>query len=296
MSTVRITAEDAADTRVTGVSPDNEKRIESLQVMVFDSNGNAEGYARSAGSTLTINMTCGRSKQFRAAVNCTADLSSISTLGQWEATAVRLGDCKSNRLAMTGSTSMDVLADTDVSINVSRLVSKVSINSITRRFESPALASKTFIVEGIYLINAAGDTNFGGGAPTVWFNKSALVGGDADALLCDGSLDAVLADGASYNTPHSFYCCPNPTVSDAQGGGWSARHTRLVVEAQLDGSTMYYPITLPVLKANHTYTVSGLTITGKGCSSPDSIAERSSHSAILTIEDWSSGASYSENL
>lgn len=289
-------AKDAADTRVTGISPDNERRIESLQVMVFDSNGNSEGYARSAGSTLTINMTCGRSKQFRAAVNCTADLSSVSTLGQWEATAVRLGDCTGNRLAMAGGTSMDILEDTDVTINVSRLMSKVSINSITRRFESPALASKTFIIKGIYLINAAGDTNFGSGMPTVWLNKSALAGGDADALLCDGSLNAALADGASYNTPHSFYCCPNPTTTDTQGGSWSARHTRLVVEAQLDGATMYYPITLPVLKANHTYTVSGLTITGKGCSSPDSIAERSSHSAILTIEDWNSGASYTEKL
>lgn len=295
-SEVTVEVTDEAATRVTSVSAGDETRIQSLQVAVFGRDGQVEAYARSSGSTLTLNITCGTGKQFRAAVNCAADLSTAGTAAQWDATTVRLQDCAKDRLPMYGYLTRDITADTRVSINVSRLVARVSVSSVKRSFEAPSLAAKTFSIRSVYLINAAGSTTLAGGAPSLWLNRGRLEGGTADALLCDANINTSLTNGSSYDVAHSFYCCPNPTSSDSQGGTWSARRTRLVVEAQLDGVTMYYPVTLPQIQPNRTYTVSSLVITGKGASSPDAVIEKSTVSATVTIKDWASGATYTEKI
>jgi hypothetical protein len=59
----------------------------------------------------------------------------------------------------------------------------------------------------------------------------------------------------------------------------------LVIEATLDGTTYYYPVSIPIIQSNKTYTISELKITVPGSLSPDIPVSKQAVKGTITIAD-----------
>lgn len=286
-----------AATKATSIVASNETNVNRLQVFIFDSSGAVESYKSAAGSSLTLSTTTGN-KEIYALVNC-PDCTSISNKTGLLAAISELSSNALNSFAMVGSLQKTVTGtDSDVIVPVKRIVAKISIAKITANFSSPALAAQEFIVKKIYIINVAGNANYGlTAAPSVWYNKSKYESGPVDALTYDGNVNATVTSSSPHSVAHSFYCYPNPTTTDANAGAWSPRKTRLVVETTLGGTTYYYPITMPPIERNKTYTVTELIVTRPGSDDPDTPVTTKDCTYSVSVQDWETGlAPYVETI
>lgn len=290
-----------------------EKSANNLQILVFDTQGRLNAYHKDGNADLTdvnITTTIGR-KNVYAVING-PDLSGIKSHSALQAFNVALAENSldsSVGFVMAGSAECQVLASSVATpvIKASRLVSRVALQKINNKVPS---AYGSIKINSAVLANVAGNQNvLGNAAISTWYNKA---GKNASGNIIDCS--SVTADCASLTSelisksvpcgyslamtsPYLFYCYPNSTTTDVQGwngGSFSARKTRLVVSADINGTTYYYPITLTTPPArNTTYTVE-LTITGLGSTDPDKPVEKGSFSATVEIADWSTGEAYSE--
>ena len=284
-------------TKATGIKEANEKKVKKMQVYVLDSSGAVESYKSATGESLTLSTTTG-SKEIYALVNCpdypaiASKTELLNTVSQFSANAL-------DGFEMVGVLKKTITStDPTEVVPVKRLVSKVVIGKISARFTSAAYSSLPFTVKAIYLINVAGDMNYGvDGTPSVWYNKSKYESSACDFMLYDGNLNRTVTSTTPYTVEHSFYCYPNPTSGDANGGTWSARHTRLVIETTLGQETYYYPITLPAIDRNKTYCVSELIVTRPGSTDPDVPVSTSSCTYSVQVEGWNAGlAPYVETI
>ena len=283
-------------TRATGVKEDEEAAVNSLQVLVFHSDGSIDAVGKASGDSLTVNVTAGKDKRLWAVANA-PDLSGVSREEELCGSISRLTDNSIGSFVMCGKTVSDIIGDTGVSIELVRMVAKVSLKGVTRQFDAPGLAARPLTVKGIYLINVSSALRLdGGGEVTDWLNRGKFESSGADGLLSDKNLSIQLSNGVTYSCLHSFYCYPNPTSEDSVEQSWSPRKTRLVLEAELDGGTCWYSLTFPQILRNCSYTIENLTLSGKGSPTPDTPYGRDPVSASVTVLDWASGSEYTEKL
>lgn len=275
--TVKVTGHSLA-TRATTVT--GEATVNDLQVFVFRKGMNeldAYGSARSA-TQLSISCTTGE-KDVIAIVNA-PDMKEVATK---DALLAKVSELSGNSLAnfeMIGSTTASVPAESGITIAVDRLAARVVIRKITRDFSSPALQGVDFTIDAIYLVNAAGDLNYGRtDAPSKWYNIAKNKNEQA-ALLVDTPAAAV-ANKESHATAHHFYAYPNLNSADDE-----IADTRLVVETTLDGRKYYYPINMPKMDSNKSYEISELRITRPGSDDPDKPIEIVDQDFKITVNDW----------
>lgn len=275
------------DSKAAGINAeDNEKKINSVQVFVFSSDGKLEAEAYGTAPTLQMVTTKG-DKTVKVLVNHER-LTSVAMLSDWTNYVADLEVNKTNSFLMTGQETITVKDNTvNLSTVVTRQVTKVVIKKITNNMTLSQYQSNPVKVVGIYLINVVGHRPLQAWKdPTRWLNKGGRDSAE-NSLYAEFPASKTLSYGSTDSSEHYFYCLPNPTSTDNQSETWSARHTRLVVEAQIDGKTYYYPITLPVLNPNHIYTINELTITRPGTDSPDLTAPLSSMTFDLQVKPWS---------
>jgi hypothetical protein len=283
-------------TRVTGISAEDEAAVNSLQVFVFDSDGDIDAVGQGSGESLSLNVTTGKGKRLWAVANA-PELTGISREEELRGSISSLTDNSPQNLVMAGNTTADIISDTEISISLVRLVAKLSVRSITRDFSASGLAARPLTIKGLYLINAPAEMRLDGdGDVSGWLNCGGFASSGADRMLSDRGLNINLSNSATYSTAHSFYCYPNPCTTDSAEEDWCPRKTRLVLEAELDGSLCYYSLTFPEIRRNCSYTIENLTLSGKGSTEPDTPYGRESLSASLTVRDWQDGSSYTEKL
>ena len=287
-------------------APD-ETKVNSLQIYVFRSNGGLEAYGKAMSSKVVTQCTSGP-KVIVALANA-PDIRDARTKAELDA---RISDLKANSpgsFVMYGTVSREVSASSGtITIPVTRMVARVSIQKITNRLDLPQYAGSSIQIRRIYLVNAAGNMKYGDTSydvksvkadaftPTVWYNTGACKGdGDLPALLNSRELSSATASpSAPYTVAHYFYCYPNPTATDSQTG--TARYTRLVVEVSIDGRLCYYPISIPGIKNNHTYNISELVITHIGSDSPDTPITYNEASFTVTVNPWQDGSDSSVTI
>ena len=212
-----------------------------------------------------------------------------------------------SQLVMFGSRIISVSGQDNrpQSIGVNRLVSKVSIRKISTDFSDPTLRFRTFRLKAIYLTNCYGKNklrNDGEASEmnadvSCWYNRMGFHSdAGVDALLADRGINAVITASSPYGQEHHFYCYPNRTDQDSRSGEWSIRHTRLVLEADIDGKTYFYPITLPTMQRNKTYIIEEAIIRKLGSNDPEK-DEPGSIDAIFetSTSDWSPVFTVHEN-
>ena len=293
-----------------------EKQVNKVQIFVFDESGKINIY-KDAGTTqsnISISTTTGK-KTIWAVVNG-PDLSEVASLAELEDTAIDLAansTTAATGFVMAGSTSCTVSATAaTANISVSRLVARVALQKVTNQLPDGYGA---LTIDNVVLTNVAGNQNIAGDAtPATWYNKmgrkdgatesSQIIDGETNKASCEAltfkSVKQEVAHGSNLNisTPYLFYSFPNSNTAGSTGwvNPFTARASRLVVTATIDGVKYYYPVTLSKkLERNKAYTVE-ITITGLGSTDPDKPIEKGGLTAAITVLDWVDGGSYEETL
>ena len=286
----------------------DEKAVRCLQVFVFNEAGTKETDKFVSASSLTITSPVGR-KHIWAIVNH----SRFADIAKEEDLKKTVTDLSENytsgdgiRLVMAGEKDVEVTqASEQVIVNVTRLASRILLKSVKRVFSDTYLTGRSFTIKDIYLKNVAGNTNFSldkknNGLdwdivdPTTWYNmlkdsETATV----SPLLCSHGLSIACEEATAKEINQVFYTYPNPTSGDNTGSSWCARHTRLVVHAEITGGgsgtvQSYYTFTLPVLKRNCSYEITDITFTmlGKDNDGDDSVTDTGAAAITLKVLDW----------
>lgn len=278
-------------TKVTGES--GEDAVADLQVFVFDESGNLEAYGHAAALSLTLSCYPG-SKKAVALVNAPSYPEITSYPGLVEKLS-SLTDNSVGRLVMEGETDVKLASSTSVTVPVSRIAAKITLKSVVNAMELEYHRKQTFALTSVYLINVAGDRKYlGDSEPVQWYNKMKYESG-SPAFLWQSLNGKVLSYKGVHNEGNYFYCYPNHTEGDFNDGSWKPRHTRLVVEATLGGTTCYYPVTLPEVDQNTAYEIS-LTVTRPGSDSPDDPVDTHSAEFKIKVVDWIDGGDINETI
>lgn len=283
---VNVTILGTAPTRATSVTYANESNVANLQVYVFN-DGKLEDY-QDAGAAMTAQLTATSGERTVWALVNAPSLKDVTTETDLKARVSRLADNKTNSFVMSGSATQELKDGGTVPVTVKRLVSRVSIKKISTEFQY-ALAGESLTVDGIYLINVAGDGNYAAdGTPETWVNQLGHKDNGLDALLYD-KLSATVNNKKTYEKEHVFYPYPNPTQEDSYEADWKPRHTMLVVEVTFEGKKGYYPVVLPVLERNKTYVIDEMVIRHRPGDVPYQPLETGDATVQITVNDWELG-------
>ena len=284
---VNVTILGTAPTRATSVTYDNESKVGNLQVYVFN-NGKLEDY-QDAGAAMTAQLTATSGERTVWALVNAPTLKDVSTETELQAKVSQLSDNKTDSFVMSGSTKQELKDGGTVPVTVKRLVSRVSVKKISTEFQY-ALAGETLTIDGIYLINVAGDNTYAAdGTPGTWVNQLGHKDNGLDALLYDKLTSTTVSNEKPYEKEHVFYPYPNPTKDDNYDATWTPRHTLLVVEVTFESKKGYYPVVLPVLERNKTYVIDELVIRHRPGDVPYKPIETGDATVQITVNEWELG-------
>ena len=276
-------------TRATDVSSNDEEAISNLQIFVFDDKGAVEDYIDAGASRTGEVITKEGEKTVVAIVNAPS-LRSVTTRSGLFTKTTLLSDNYPGSMVMTGEATAVLQDGGNLTIPVTRIISKVVLKKVTLDFTSTINAGKEFRIQSIYLINVPGDNTYSAASePTIWYNKLRDgyndTGCESFRLLSD-SVNTTVSNKSSYTRDHSFYCYPNPVSAESFESTWSPRHTMLVVDALLGNDKVYYPVELPVIGRNKCLTIEELTITKKGSDQPYKPVEDGTCNITVSIVPW----------
>ena len=263
-----------AMTKATGVTTDNEAKVNKLQIFVFRGD-DLDAYASVENAKeLTLSCTAGERVVY-ALVNA-PDYSSVPGKAALLAKVSELSANTLTNFEMVGSKSVTLPQTGTVSIDVNRIASRVVLKKITRNFTSAALQALDFTVDAIYLVNVAGNTSYDlTAAPSTWYNIAENKG-ELASLLAD-TPTAPIAQGQAYDTDHTFYAYPNDLAVNT---------TRIVIETTLGTSKYYYPINLPEMAANKSYEIEEVVLTRPGSDNPDEPVSFADATFSINVIDW----------
>jgi hypothetical protein len=198
-----------------------------------------------------------------------------------------LDDNTIDSMVMSGETEVNLTATSSVTIPVSRLAAKVVLRQVMNNFKFKSDQDAEFLVTHVYLLNVGAERGYLSAAtPKQWYNMMELDTFDSPAFTYEQLSSPVkLPYSSTWTADKYFYCYPNPTETDSSDETWSARRTRLVLEATLDGEVMYYPVTLPVIEPNSSYEVT-VKITRRGSPSPDIPVTGIAAEFSVDVQSW----------
>lgn len=278
-----------ARTKVAGIV--DEETIKSVQVFVFDMQGNIQNMGYVEGSSLSLTCTTGE-KHFAAIVNA-PECPGVGHLDELQALISDFEDNDPGHFVMTGSCVKPVRASQSVSIEVKRLVSKVVLKDVRKAFKLQQHQDMDFIVESAFIMNAPGsfgyfkDLGCGYWINSSFSDMSEIISASGNLLYGDLA-DVVVENDAAVDFSNALFCYPNTTSG-------SEMITYLVVEAMLGSTRCYYPVQLPQMESNVCYNVS-LTVTMPGSPSPDIPVRKEEATISVVVSDWSGNVSVNETL
>ena len=277
-------------TRVTDAG--DESAVNSCQIMVYSlDDGMLEAYAEVTDGSSSIKLKCTTGNKEIVAIANAPSLRSMTSLTALKDARSMLEHNGVGSLVMEGSKTALLTASSSVEIPLRRLAAKVILKGISLDFDSDVYAAMDFEINSIYMINVPADRQYlvpdtESPAPVEWYNKL--------RYEADTDYDAILKDAVnsgpvdSYDIEHVFYSYPNPCQNDDFTDVWSERPTRLVVEAELGGTSYFYPVSLPELKQNTVYEVS-LVVTRPGKTDVNDEMKKYDETFTIKVLDWSEG-------
>lgn len=269
--------------------------VSTLDILIFRSaTGSVEGHVRGSGTRVNAEVLKGVQVDCRAVANAPEGaFASVRTLDDYLSTLCRLDDNAPQRLVMTGGSTFTFTASGTAPLDLSRLVSKVTLTTLTPVFLGYAYAGSEVHLKGACLINAVGSVPYAGTATAgdLWYNRMACDPALAEGLraLLVKDMDVELTDDNPVDLSQSFYVCPNPVSNDDNALNaplWSPRSTRLVLEVEIGGLTNYYPVTLPAMEGNTEYRITDLRLLGPGSSNPDLPVSRQVIDYTVMVNPW----------
>ncbi len=273
-------------TKASGVTEEDESKINDVQVFVFSGDGKLEAYGKESGGSVSLGIFNGK-KTVYALVNAET-LTGITDLATFTTKTSDLTQNRTDNFVMAGMTEFTVeQKNALIPISVKRLVSKVSLVKVENNLDA-IYGDLTFKVLRSYLINVVGTSSYFSdvnvpAASLEWYNKMGFDENDGiGALTYDDYGSADMDPAVTYD----YYCYPNPTAEDSSDEeNWTARYTRLVVEIELGGKTYFYPVNLKGISRNNVYNVT-LTVTRPGSLDPDFPYDEDAASVDVTVAPW----------
>ncbi|MBR5398916.1 MAG: hypothetical protein IK103_03885 [Bacteroidales bacterium] len=207
---------------------------------------------------------------------------------------------------MTGKVTVNVQNDQVVNIVLKRLVAKVVVKGIKTDFAGTPYEGMKLKYVKLYLTNIAGAKTYMGEDPSTkvilnskGYSQEDYSGCLMTAMFAEGVPGLVGDDG--YTTVHHFYCYENLMDTETD----TDRFTRLVLEAELDGTVYYYPVDINQpgygwtssvghkgVKRNTCYTYT-FTITGPGSDDPESKITLKTVTLNASVENMATSPNYS---
>lgn len=293
-----------------------EKKINSIELLIFNQNGTIEKYQRLTGTTCSVNVTQGV-KYVYAFANCNG-LSYITHTWELDDEYVYLSMCTQNGLPMHGNATVTCTANTSTpcSIELKRYAARVALTNVY-------LNLGTYVdeaaIESVFLTNVVSSIGMmPGGSIDDWCNiQGRNIDGDVISFWdgydpdymeqtsyyydywLDNDTDLIFED--DFNYPFIGYAFANSSTKTPNGYGSfnysTGERTCLVVEAVINGELYYYPVVLDngPLKENCAYTVS-LTITGLGSKDPNVPIQKGTLSGTITVSNWETGSVYNKTI
>lgn len=313
-------AMDASGTKATTPNQGKEDKINTAQLVVFNSAGELYRYhSLTAGEISARSVTLPDMNAGTYAVRLVAngpDLSGVKTLSSLNAMTTLLGEYNATGTGflMTASGNVTVNADAEASVtmNLKHPVARIVVSKIVNALPATMGA---LTVRSIMLTNVCGSWRLTGGKPSsiTWYNKegrkdesprnaSHVIDGTTYASSCSDllwrSVNSSVAPGASYGTSQYLYAFPNDATAAPNGflEPFNPQQTCVVVTASIGGKTYHYP--LPIsggMESNLSYDVQ-ITIQGPGSADPNRPVSPGTLKAGISVKDWTGTKTYNENI
>ena len=267
-----------AATKVSGSVVENE--VESLQVFVFGADGQVQSSGIANGNSLTLTCTTGE-KRVAAVVN-SPELEGIDNLTELNASMSDFEDNSVGSFVMTGVDDLTLQSSGPVEIVVSRLVSKVTLSSVTRDFKLSQHQNMDFELLSVSMTNVPEEVGYFQAQQS----DKLITGGIGDLLYDD--LGVSVAQGETAEVGNFLYCYPN-MLEDTDKPAY------LVVETRLGDGVYYYSVEIPEMESNKCYNVS-LTVTMPGTLTPDVPVEKTDAQFSVVVSDWAGNIDVNETI
>ncbi len=304
-----IVPETKATGSLHGVQAD-DNYVHSLEIFIFKDEGPDAGvldtYKKLAGAELgsleniQVQTTTGKKIIYAVANSHIEEWTGVNRLEQFQSVLASLEKEDLKSFTMVGSTRSLLGAASSVNIDVVRLVARVHLSGIKTDFEGTPYEGAVLKNVKAYLINVTGNVCYANGAVqenSRELNSGELNSDDVKACIMDGMLYDYVADeigDSGYNSSHYFYCYENLILEEND----DQRFTRLVIQADLNGTTYYYPINInrdgygytsanghAGVRRNTSYSID-VTITRPGTLDPDISLDFGEVTAKLSVLDW----------
>ncbi len=282
-----------------GVQAD-DNNIRTLEVFVFRSNpgqdddGVLDGYRKFTGnelvslSNLEVTTTTGSKMIYAVANSHRENWKDVTTRTEFEKQTADLLADDVKDFVMVGCKEETLQLASSVSITIRRMVARVELKSVVTEFADTPYEGCMLTDVKAYLINVQGSKYLhdGSGTDLKLLNSKKYVAQDAAGCTMDGMLYEPVAefiDDTGYNTSHYFYCYENNLSEETE----SARFTRLVIEAGLNGKTYYYPVAIKDLQRNSCYSID-VKIRRPGSTAPDTDVVLGTMELSVDVMNWNS--------
>lgn len=300
-------------TRATGTLPDDtgaEADINTVVVGVFNSGGSTNTIAefttaQVSAKTASVNCTPATGCSIIAVANApTGTFAGVTTRTDFIAKTVELS--QTNNLDIQESTNLPMSAEqTGINLTVagpntatlqlSRLVSRISIASVKTEFDTNGqYKDATFTATGIFLYNAKSTSPVNPGTPIT----TNLISGETagNEYLINTFSQAITS--TPYTTSYWFYTFANDATSptklvikgtfDADGAGTGVSepvYYPVVVNKNQTGTTITGGTGDATITRNRAYKI-GVTIKGKGVASPADDIVPATLTIDVSVKDW----------
>ena len=295
----------------------NESKINSVQVFIYskgtDNQENYESYysfgSDSENYIIYIDPAREDVTEYRFVTYVNRPAISEDALDQdW----ALFSDESGTNFQMFGQDSFtpeEILNTSSINIEVIRLCSKVEVREIAVDWTNSVNSRKTFRLKSMYLMDVQGAFKNLNEVPesiasdhTLWHNRSGHTSTSHDALLYDEIANIEVTETKPYTDDHYFYgfISDLTTYNNQPLETWTKGGTRLVIEAEFDGKTCYYPIPLNGIGdkgtlsdiRNKEFIFSKITITKPGADNPyDALPTESPVTVSLEVQPWQEGYS-----
>ena len=188
-----------------------EDSVEKLQVFVFGVDGQVQSSGIADENYIVLTCTTGE-KKVAALVNAPT-VNGISTLSDLEAAMSRFEDNSVGRFVMSGLEPKTLTSSGPVEIPVSRLVSKVTLSSVSRAFKLSQHQAMDFELLSMFLTNVPEQVGYFAGLQSDTFindgeDDMSVLAASGNLLYDDLGGFHVVA-GIPTEIGNSLYCYPN---------------------------------------------------------------------------------------
>lgn len=287
----------------------DDNYINTLEIFLFNADGESAGtldaykkFTTSDGITnLQIKATTGKKTIYAIANSHRSDnFKGITTIVEFQKVQAGLKDDNTKDFIMTGSVDATLQVTTSITFAISRMAAKIELQSVKTAFVGTPYEGMSLSNVEMFMINVHSSKRLHDNlaATATILNPKALVAADVNSCKMPGMLHdkiAATVNDAGYKTSHFFYAYENTLDSETADN----RYTRLVIKADLNGHTYYYPVNVnqvnygydPAnnhkgIKRNTEYKVN-VTIMRPGSTDPDKPVEHGVMAVTLNILNWS---------